>query len=108
MMRAADSFAAPLYPEQYWSAGRVTVVIRKSFRQTIASLFSSRPPRQRATLPLKKVWICASVIVLLFVNTASLMRLPGVKPVRLLFAIPVSTGAAEAFAAAATGDVTVA
>jgi hypothetical protein len=57
---------------------------------------------------LKKVWICASVIVLLFVNTASLMMLPGVKPASEVGTIPVSTGAAEAFAAVATGDATVA
>ncbi|WP_261811238.1 hypothetical protein [Microbacterium aurugineum] len=45
---------------------------------------------------MKKVWICASVIVLLFVNTASLMMFPGVKPTSVLFAIPVVAGSATA------------
>lgn len=57
------------------------------------------PPRQRETLLLKKAWICASVIEFLFVNTASLMMLPALKPTSVVFAIPAAAGSAEAFAA---------
>ena len=105
MMRAADSFAAPEYPLQYWSPGRVTVSIRKSLRHTIASLFSSRPPRHRETLLLKKVWICASVMVPEFVKVASLMMLPGVNPTREVLASPACAGSAAVRATVGATEV---
>ncbi len=85
MMRAADSFFAPVYPSQYASAGRVTDVILKSLRQTY-------PLWHFETLLLKKLWICASVMVLLSVKTASLMMLPGVNPTSDDFTIPAAAG----------------
>ena len=76
----------------------------KSLRQTIGFPFSSVPPRQRETLLLKNAWICASVIVFLSVNTASLMMFPASKPASVVLTIPVVAGstAAEALFAPLT------
>lgn len=84
-MRAADSFAAPVYPLQYVSAGRLTDVVLKSFRHVY-------PDRQVFTLLLKNVWICASVIDDLFVKTASLMMLPALKPTSVVLTMPLDAG----------------
>ncbi len=48
----------------------------------------SLPPRQVFTLELKNDWICASVMVLLSVNTASLMMFPALNPTSEVFTGP--------------------
>jgi hypothetical protein len=50
---------------------------------------------------LKKLWICASVIVLLLVNTASLMMFPALNPARVVFTIPPEAGWTDARARSA-------
>ncbi|WP_373425661.1 hypothetical protein [Microbacterium sp. W4I4] len=49
------------------------------------------PPRHVFTFELKNVWICASVMVSSFVNTASLMMFPALNPASEVLTGPPAT-----------------
>ncbi|GAA3927450.1 hypothetical protein GCM10022383_03100 [Microbacterium soli] len=64
----------------------------------------SLPPRQVFTFESKNAWICASVIVDVFVKTASLMMLPAEKPSSEVFTGPPATVDTADVDAAVTGE----